>query len=89
MAHRKKTVKIADVLTKANQYIKESPQDQRVGRRMLASFVEGLLMDSNNYKGFRYLRAGELKPDELPGIIFDESEAQAHVYPDDSRVAYY
>lgn len=82
----RKTLKLADLVEKANQFLRESPEAERAGRIMLKTFVEGFMHDADNYNGFRYLG-----PDEVvgaPGIIFDESPARAHVYPDDSRVSY-
>jgi hypothetical protein len=55
---------------------------------MLATFVESILMDANVYNGFRYLGPTEVADGYKCGIIFDETEARNHVYPDQTRVSY-
>lgn len=85
---RKGFATIELVVTKANQYFRVDT-GSREGRKMLEVFVSSLLLESNNYRGFRYLHQEEVPEGHLPGIIFDASEDRQHQYPDDSRISFY
>ena len=76
------------VVSKANQYMR-ADMGSREGRQMLHTFVGALLMETNNYRGFRYLCHHEVPPGQLPGILFDTTGEQQHKYPDDSRINFY
>lgn len=58
----------------------------RTGSNSLASTI---MSECDVYAGFRYLAKDEVPAGELPGIIFDESPARAHEYPDATRISYY
>ena len=50
------TVNLADVVRKLNTYL-ASEGTTPAQRQVLATFVEGLLMDRNAYRGFGYQRS--------------------------------
>ena len=93
MPRKRKTVDIAAVIDHANNLFRTSKPEARQERLAVQIFVADLLHKTNNYRGFNYLRKGDLDPAlpeaTLPGIIFDESPARKHVYPDDSRIFFH
>ena len=83
-----KSIKIQTLKDKANQCLRDSDNKCREGRLMLQTFTSALLMGANAYRGFSYLTEEQVAPGKSFGIVFDESEARAHSYPDDSRIHY-
>lgn len=75
---------LIDAVNTANRQGKQTPE-QRQGHN---SLLEKVLHDTGNYSGFSYLGQSEVPAGEKPGIIFDQSEARDHEYPDDSRRVY-
>ena len=61
----------------ANFYFRNSGNAYREQRRAVQSFVDGILMDANAYKGFRYLTEGEMKPGFSYGIKYRTRSATA------------
>ena len=57
----KKTVKIDEVITRINDMILHTPDDRADARGALAILAEGILMDANRYRGFRYLEEDDMK----------------------------
>ncbi len=53
MMTARKTVKLTDVVTKANRMLAYSADEHTDGRRMLEVFVSGLLIDADAYAGYR------------------------------------
>lgn len=86
---KRKTVKIAELKAHANKVFRESQPEFSEGRKHIATFVEDLLHASGQYKGFNYLEAKDLQDGWKPGIVFDESPARDHVFPDPTRIYYY
>lgn len=89
---RRKTLSVKTIVEKGNHFLRVHSQvgpEGRAARKAVASFLETILHDTDNYRGFRYLNAHEMDNNSLPcGIIFDSSDKHDHKYPDDSRVAY-
>lgn len=89
MATRKKTIAVAELVEHANKILHESTDAFRDQRKGLQTFVEDILMQTGNYKGFNYLTPSMSKPGNSVGILFDETPAREHVYPDPTRVFFY
>jgi len=55
----RKTIKVEFCKTMANHFLahKDTNDDER---QAIASFIEGVLMESGNYKGFSYLETDEV-----------------------------
>lgn len=55
----RQTIKVEMVKTMANHFLahKDTNNDER---RAIASFIESVLMESGNYKGFSYLDTDEV-----------------------------
>ena len=55
----RKTIKVDFVKTMANHFLahKDTNDDER---QAIASFIESILMESGNYKGFSYLETDEV-----------------------------
>ena len=86
----KKRSKLHDrMIAEANYLFRNSENDKADARRVVQSFVTGLLIDAGVYRGFRYITPAETKPGVTYGILFDESEARAHTYQDQTRVELY
>lgn len=82
----RKTINVADVRESANQILAASTTspDVRLG---ICSMLEKILMDSGNYKGYRYLGSTEVPEGQDPGIRWiGELICE---YPDKSRRFYY
>jgi hypothetical protein len=52
MARSRKTIEMATVLDLANDMLRKSADDKVEARLAIASMIEKLLMDTENYKGF-------------------------------------
>ena len=44
----------ADLLAVVNEFMRNSPPEQKEARKLLATITESLLMKNNQYKGFNY-----------------------------------
>lgn len=89
----RKTFKVEELIKVVNAANK-SPYGTSEQRHGANSLLEYVLHETDNYKGFKYLREEDLPNVDIdgkrikPGIIFDEVNHD-HVYPDDSRRMYY
>lgn len=89
---KRKTIEIKKLKEWVNDKLANSVDSKYVNpqwRFGLCSLLERVLMDTGNYQGYWGLRQNEVPVGQKPGIIFDESPARNHVYPDDSRRRYY
>jgi hypothetical protein len=50
-----KTIKVARLVEKANQFFKTSPDSARLDRLHVATFLDSVLHETNTYAGFGYL----------------------------------
>jgi hypothetical protein len=56
MSKKTKTVKVSTILERANKYLaNDNPRIGDAERLAVASFLEGILLDTGNYEGFNYL----------------------------------
>lgn len=83
----RKTVDVAFLLAKVN-WINSTSKVAAPVRSGMNSLLETVLHEAGVYQGFSYLYEHEVPKGEKPGIIFDESPAHAHQYPDNTRVRY-
>lgn len=62
----RKTIQVGSLLRRANHFLasKNSTPDER---EVMATFVEGILHDTGNYRGFSYL-SKDLYPNETQGL---------------------
>ena len=84
---QRKTVEVAKLIATVNRRNIHSVCSPEV-REGWNSLLEMVLHATGNYKGFHYLYQKDVPVGEKPGIIFDESEAHNHQYPDETRRAY-
>jgi hypothetical protein len=83
---RRKTMIVAEIKQFANEVLQSSKQDQEF-RFGIITMVERILMDSGNYRGYRYLDTTELPEDVLPGVVtITEGEFS---FPDETRRSYF
>lgn len=73
MAQRK-TIEVAKVLTMANTYL-AAKDTTPAGREAVASLLEGILFETNNYMGFRYL------PDNHSETDYANDGTRRYYYP--------
>ena len=88
MPASKKTASVAKLLNMANTYL-ASAGSSREGRVAIANFIEGVLHDTGNYRGFAVREGAEIPvyTDEAPyrhfyfpaGKIADEYDALAYI----------
>lgn len=93
MSNRRRTVKIEELKATANDCFRNSENEFREGRKAIKTFVEDILFQSNQYKGFRYLEQHDLEVGKTLGLIRDAvpvttTNPSGHLFPDDSRVAF-
>lgn len=86
MSRKSKTVKVADMVDRANAYFKNSGNQYGDARRALQSFVEGFLHDARCYRGFRYLTQDEMAAGYTWGV---EHKPDGNVFPDETRIQFY
>lgn len=84
---KRTTIKVAIVTEIANRLLAFSTKTQAF-REGVAALLEAILSETDNYNGFAYLRQHQVTDDQLPGIIFDETPARNHQYPDATRRKY-
>lgn len=83
---KRKTIAIADLKAKANKVFRDSENDYADGRRHIQSFVENLLMEVGQYKGFGYLSKDGVAPGKTFGIEFVGNEPKFH---DHTRIEFF
>jgi hypothetical protein len=84
---KRTTIHLADLKAKANNVFRASENEYADGRRHIQSFVESLLMEAGQYKGFGYLTKDRVAPGKSFGIEFDASNKPT--FYDQSRVCFY
>lgn len=88
---RRNNMTLEEIVDKANGILARSTckPDERKG---VVTLVNSLLMDCDNYGGFRYLDATEVPPGHEPGIIpgytDGERDNSKNQYPDETRVQF-
>lgn len=50
---QRKTLPVTDLVRRINYMLASSDDDRSAGREALAILLEGVLMDTDNYQGFR------------------------------------
>lgn len=63
----RKTISIEALKSKINKMLAESVNDKAEREGMIA-VIENVLIETDNYKGYRYLREDEVPAFALPGI---------------------
>ena len=77
----RKTLNVKALVAYGNQMLRDSVTDQG-HRRGIQTMVEQVLMESGNYKGFRYLKQDEVPEGHVPGIYMD---VDGKMLPDTER----
>jgi hypothetical protein len=52
----RRTIKVVDLIDKANKFFELSPDSAKIDRIAVADFISQILHDTGNYAGFSYLR---------------------------------
>lgn len=89
---KQRSASIQALVNKANQWLAESPDEEKDGRKMLASFVTALLMENNTYRGFNYSYWTALGCDAWKAAGEPEQDKDAFIYGpsgDQTRVTFY
>lgn len=82
----RKTIDVQKMKEYANEVLQSSTWSPEF-RFGIITMVERILMDSGNYRGFRYLDSAELPENVLPGIVtITEGE---YSFPDETRRRYF
>jgi hypothetical protein len=92
---KRKTFEVETFLKQINEMLKLSKCDPE-GRKTMQVILESVLMETGNYKGYRYLTANEVPAGHLPGINISPIDGQ-HLEDmvrrfedtDSSRVCYF
>ena len=88
---KRKTIKIEELKRQVNSFLKNTVDRKNEDRKTLGMFLEGILHESGNFEGFRYLTPDNMK-DSVEGITFgiDQQKEQKEWFTDtdNSRVKY-
>ena len=77
---KRKTIDVEALKEHANKMLRDSVDEVTEGRISVAVFIEWVLMETGNYKGFRY----------LPGVYeYDYETLTATLIGDEARRQYY
>lgn len=76
---KRKTFEVETFLKQINDMLKLSQCDPE-GRKTMQVILESVLMETGNYKGYRYLTLSEVPEGHLPGINISPIDGQ---YPED------
>ena len=87
----RKTIGIENLRMMINDYLMNTTDGPhgRSERIAYISLIDRVLLDTGNYKGFRYLSEKDLRPGWKPGIRFDENEKPHFDDTDKTRVYYF
>jgi hypothetical protein len=91
MAKSRRTFDVEKLRNMVNSFLLNSDDKYRGERLGMASLLGGVLMKTNNYRGFSYIPGFKMLESEYGksvGIIYDYVELN-HQYPDDSRRFYF
>ena len=66
-----KTIKVNLVKETANRMLMDSPNDAVDYRQGVINMTQTLLMETQNYRGFRYLSKDEVAPGYTVGVHLD------------------
>lgn len=95
---QRKTFSVAELKKRANHFLLHSEDGWREQRKAWASMVEGVLMDTGNYRGFGYLNADNMRQSESGcsvGVRYSEATDPQQRYnehfvnTDDTRRFYF
>lgn len=76
--HQRKTIEVATLKAQANNMLANSVDDMRDGRIAVALFIERVLMDTGNYRGFNHVKG-----------VWDFTQNPPRLAGDETRRAYY
>lgn len=94
---KKKTISIKELVDRANRVFKYSADEYKQGREALYLFINSILMDTGNYRGFAYIEKEDMQKvaEELKSCNFikipssygiDSSKENRFENADDSRI---
>lgn len=63
----RKTVEVSDLKIRLNYMLSQSADEMKAQRLAIAGFVEGILHETGNYRGFQYLSSEYLPAEEQTG----------------------
>lgn len=86
MTRKVKTLKIDALRAEANKVFATSEDCYADGRKHIATFIEKILMDTKNYRGFAYLPQDKVAPGKSYGIEFTGNEPKFH---DQTRIEFF
>lgn len=80
---KRKTIKVADVVARANRMLEVTPDDWVGERQGIAALLDWILMETDQYAGYQYQRSQFLPAEEqtldnvlIPG--YDDSRRRYH-----------
>ncbi len=84
---KRTTIHLAALKAKANAVFRTSENDYADGRKHIQSFVESILMDAGQYRGFGYLSKDKVAPGKSFGI--DWAPAGGPRFHDQTRIEFF
>lgn len=61
MARIRKTIQIKNIKKRVNDFLHDSKDFMKPERQVMATFLESVLMDTQNYRGFGYLNKNHME----------------------------
>lgn len=92
MTKKQKTIKVEDIKTNINSFMKNSTDDKKQARLSIGLILEEILHKTNNYNGFMYLTQKEMKSSfegTTFGINQDRPQKDWFKDTDHSRIKYF
>lgn len=83
MAIRKirKTIEITKILDRANNFLRDSSNEEYIRRMAISEFVETLLFMANAYAGYSYLASAKVNYDAIKrGECFEAEDDSRRFY---------
>jgi hypothetical protein len=74
--NKRKTIEVGTLLHRLNYFL-ASDKSTAEEREVMCTFVEGILFDTGNYEGFRYLDTDEIEGNGTRRFYFVSNKIQA------------
>jgi len=86
----RKTIKIDDVKDRVNNILLHTMDVDKEARNTMAMFIENILIETGNYKGFKYLDQIDMLS-SINGVSYgiDPTTEDQFAVTDNTRVKYY
>lgn len=82
----RKTIEVGTLLHRVNYFL-DSDRNTADEREVMCTFIEGVLIDTGNYQGYRYLNTSEIEGNGSRRFYFVNSKIQTEYAIADKLIA--